>query len=187
MITSLKLPLLFAPERLTADLEKIEADDWVPHFNTAYYEGLWSGVSLRSVGGVAKQLYPDPTATTFADTPILARCPYFQEVLATFQCPLEAARLLRLSAGSSIREHRDFKLGYEDGVMRVHIPIITSPDVEFFLEGQKVSMQVGECWYLNVNLPHRVDNQSTIDRIHLVIDCIVDDWVHSLFATSEQH
>src|SRR5262245_42531206 len=100
MITSLKLPLTFAPERLTADLGKIAPDDWVPHFNTAYYEGLWSGVSLRSVGGVAKQLYPDPTATTFADTPILAGCPYFQEVLGAFRCPLEAARLLKLNAGS---------------------------------------------------------------------------------------
>ena len=184
MITSLKLPLLFAPERLTADLEKIEADDWVPHFNTAYYEGLWSGVSLRSVGGVAKQLYPDPTATTFADTPILARCPYFLAVLATFQCPLETARLLKLNAGSSIREHRDYKLDYEDGVIRVHIPIITSPDVEFFLEGKKVVMQVGECWYLNVNAPHRVDNHSTIDRVHLVIDCIVDDWVRTMFVSA---
>ena len=182
MIASLKLPLAFAPDRLAAELDLIEPDDWVPHFNTAYYEGLWSGVSLRAVGGVAKQLYPDPTATTFANTPILARCPYFQEVLATFQCPLEAARLLKLSAGSCIREHRDYRLGYEDGVIRVHIPIVTSPQVEFYMQGQKVVMQVGECWYLNVNVPHRVDNHSTIDRIHLVIDCIVDDWVRALFA-----
>src|SRR6185503_11799241 len=143
MTVSLKFPMAFEPDRLLADLEKIEPDEWIPHFNTAYYEGLWSGVALRSVGGVANQIYPDPTATTFADTPILARCPYFREVLATFQCPMEAARLLKLTAGSSIREHRDYKLGYEDGVLRLHIPIITSPDIAFFLEGKLVVMKPG--------------------------------------------
>jgi hypothetical protein len=182
MLTSLKLPLAFAPDRLVAALDAIAADDWVPHFNTSYYEGLWSGVALRSVGGVAKQLYPDPTATTFADTPILARCPYLQEVLASFECPLEAVRLLKLDAGSSIREHRDYKLGYEDGVVRFHIPVITNRDVAFFLEDQQVVMNPGECWYLNLNLRHRVDNHSTIDRIHLVIDGIVNDWVHAQLA-----
>src|SRR6187431_1551554 len=105
MLTSLKLPMAFAPNRLVAALDAISADDWEPHFNTAYYEGLWSGVALRSVGGVAKQLDPDPTAIVFADTPMLGCCPYLQEVLASFHCPLEAVRLLKLTAGSSIREH----------------------------------------------------------------------------------
>jgi hypothetical protein len=182
MLTSLKLPIAFAPDRLVTALDAIRSDDWVPHFNSSYYEGLWSGVALRSVGGVAKQLYPDPTATTFGDTPILTRCPYFQEVLASFQCPLESVRLLKLTAGSSIREHRDYKLGYEDGVLRLHIPVITSPDVAFFLEDQQIVMNPGECWYLNLNLRHRVENHSTIDRVHLVIDCIVNDWLHTFFA-----
>ena len=105
-----------------------------------------------------------------------------QEVLASFHCPLEAVRLLKLTAGSSIREHRDYKLGYEDGVLRFHIPVITSPDVAFFLEGRQIVMNPGECWYLNLNLPHHVDNHSTVDRIHLVIDAIVNDWVHDLLA-----
>ena len=62
----------FDPERLTADLGSIAADEWVAHFNKGIYEGDWSGVALRSVGGKAMQLYPDPTATErFADTETL--------------------------------------------------------------------------------------------------------------------
>jgi hypothetical protein len=182
MIASLKLPFRFDPDRLTADLGLIAAEEWVPHFNKSIYEGDWSGVALRSFGGKAIQLYPDPTATDrFADTELVTRCPYYLEVLATFQCLLTSVRLLRLRAGSSIAEHRDYKLGYEDGEVRLHVPVVTDQDVAFFLAGERVPLAVGECWYLNVNLPHRVENRSRIDRIHLVIDCVVNDWLAQFF------
>src|SRR5512132_159832 len=170
MLKSYKLPMSFDPNSLNADLASLKPDEWIPHFNTRYYEGDWSGISLRAVGGKAGQLYPDPTATDdFADTPMLARCPYFQEVLAAFHCPLTSARLLKLAARSSIREHKDYNLGFEDGEMRIHVPVVTNMDVEFFLAGERVVMQEGEAWYLDLNLPHRVENQSGIDRIHLVV------------------
>lgn len=182
MIATLKLPFAFDPAQLKADLAQIEPEAWVHHYNQSIYEGDWSGVALRSVGGKAMQLYPDPTATdAFADTALLMRCPYFQTVVTTFQCPLTAVRLLRLKAGSSIREHRDYRLGYEDGEVRLHVPVVTNPDVRFFLAGERVWMAEGECWYLNVNLPHRVENESQRDRIHLVIDCVVDDWLATFF------
>ena len=186
MVASLLLPVSFTPERLLEELDRIRPDEWVPHFNNRIYEGEWSGVALRSVGGKPDTLYPDPTATgAYADTEMLQRCPYYREVLATFQCPFTAVRLLRLKAGSNIREHRDYKLGYEDGEVRLHVPVVTSPDVTFFLDGQAVPMNVGECWYVNVNLPHRVDNRSRTDRIHLVMDCVVNDWLAAFF-TGEQ-
>ena len=90
-------------------------------------------------------------------------------------------RLLRLQAGSSIAEHRDYRLGYEDGEVRLHVPVVTDVGVAFFLAGVRVPMAAGECWYLNVNLPHRVENRSPIDRIHLVIDCVVNEWLAQIF------
>ena len=136
---------------------------------------------MRSRGG-KHQLYPDPTATGFADTPILDRCPYFRKVMATFRCPLTMVRLLRLAASSSIAEHTDYRLGYEDGEVRIHVPIVTDERVAFFVKGERVPMQPGEAWYLNVNLPHRVENHSAVDRIHLVLDCIVDPWLAAIFG-----
>ena len=181
MLKSYKLPLSFDSQRLKEDLARFQAEEWIPHFNTSYYEGDWSGISLRAVGGKAGQLYPDPAATDFADTPLLARCPYLQEVLAAFHCPLTSARLLKLAARSNIREHKDYNLGFEDGEMRIHIPVVTNLDVAFFLDGERVIMQEGEAWYLDLNLAHRVENQSATDRIHLVIDCFINDWVRELF------
>jgi hypothetical protein len=181
MVTSHQLPFRFNPGRLEEDLGRIRPEEWVPHFNTHEYEGEWHGVALRSVSGKPGTIYSDPTPeATFADTPVLARCPYFQAVLAQLQCPVRSVRLLRLGAESCIREHRDYKLGYEDGLIRIHVPITTNPDVDFVVNGNKLRMNAGESWYINFNLPHRVVNRGTTPRIHLVIDCLVDDWLRAL-------
>jgi len=58
---------------------------------------------------------------------------------------------------------------------------VTKAAVAFYLAGQRVPLMPGECWYVNVNLPHRVDNQSDLDRVHLVIDCVVNDWLAGFF------
>jgi Aspartyl/Asparaginyl beta-hydroxylase/Nif11 domain len=180
-MNSFKFPVSFDAERLKQDLNQIMPGEWSPHFNTGYYQGEWSGVALRSVGGTASQLYPDPAAQKpFADTPVLARCAYIRSVLAWFECAMESVRLLKLSAGSRIREHKDHKLSLEDGMIRIHVPIITDPRVEFFIDNDRLLMNEGECWYINFNLPHRVYNHSDIDRVHLVIDCVVNDWLRSM-------
>ena len=43
-------------------------------------------------------------------------------------------------------------------------------------------MQVGETWYVNVNLPHSVENLGATDRVHLVIDAVVNDWILAMLA-----
>jgi GNAT superfamily N-acetyltransferase len=178
---AVKLPLQFDAGRLQADLAGIVTTEFIPHFNTAYYQGDWSAVPLRSIGGRTDQIYPDPTAKdSFADTPLLARCDYIREVLARLRCPQQAVRFLRLKAGSEIKEHCDHELGFEDGEVRLHIPVITNREVEFVLNQVRVIMDEGECWYLNVNRPHRVANRGAADRVHLVVDCVVNDWLRDL-------
>ena len=44
-------------------------------------------------------------------------------------------------------------------------------------------MKTGECWYANFNLPHFVSNEGDDDRIHLVIDCLRNDWSDALFTS----
>ena len=112
----------------------------------------------------------------------LEESPYLQKVLHTFQCPLLAVRLLRLNAGAIIKEHCDLELNFEKGEIRLHVPIITHDDVEFYLDNERVHLKEGECWYLNFNLPHSIINNSNIDRIHLVIDATVNDWVKDIFS-----
>lgn len=183
MLNSLKLPFQFDKVRLSEDLARIKSTDWVWHFNSQEYEGDWSVAPLRSVEGKAKQIYPDPTAGTerFTDTPLMAACPYFLEVVESLRCPKQSVRLLRLGAGSRIREHRDYCLGFDDSELRIHIPVETNPDVEFCVSGERIVMREGEAWYIDFNLPHKIYNGGVTDRIHLVIDCEVNDWLRSVF------
>jgi len=181
----LRLPFTFEADKLRTDLALVRDDEWIPHQQKKHYDGLWSGAALRSIGGSRDNLVPEARdGQSFADTALLARCPYFRAVLAQFRCPLNAVRLLRLQAGSNIAEHVDGALDFEDGEVRIHIPIVTSDGVRFILDGARLVLAPGECWYTNVNLPHAVENTGTVDRIHLVLDCIVDDWLREIFRTT---
>jgi hypothetical protein len=181
MISTLRLPLACDLPRLQTDLATVAPAGWHPHFNTSYYDGDWSGIPLRGQPGIHVPLYSDPTGTDFADLPAMAECRYVPDRLAQLQCPLESVRFLKLATGATIREHRDFGLRFEEGAIRLHVPVHTHPDVSFELDGAAVPMAEGEVRYLNFDLPHRVTNGSPCDRVHLVIDARVNDWLTELF------
>ena len=185
---SRRLSLAFAlsVESMRMEAETLSADCWQNHFNADYHDGGWQGASLRAVGGDAARLYIDPESqTSIIDTPLLAGCPAIAAALKQFACPLRAVRLLRLLPGSVIREHRDYDLRFEDGAARLHIPLTTNPAVEFYVDQQRVIMAAGECWYLNLSLPHRVANRGDTARVHLVIDCEAGDWLRDLIAAGD--
>lgn len=181
MKTFLRFPLTFDAARLRDDASRFAPHEWTGHFNTAIYAGDWSGIALRAAKSSVTALYPDPMATDYADTENFARCSYVPEVLQAFQCETTSVRFLKLAAGAVINRHRDYKLGVEDGECRVHIPVVTNPQVEFILADERVDMKEGEMWYLNVNNYHSVRNDGPTDRIHLVIDCVVNEWLLSFF------
>lgn len=175
-----RLPLRFDMAAMAADALALDPQDWIAHFNTAYYEGDWSGAALRAVGGRSDTIYPDPAAREpWADTPLLARCPAIAAALSQLHCEMTSVRLLRLGPGARVKEHRDHALGYENGECRLHAPVVSGPEAEFVLAGTPVVMADGECWYVNVNHPHFVANGGSTPRIHLVVDIIVNDWFSS--------
>jgi hypothetical protein len=88
---------------------------------------------------------------------------------------------MRLTAGSVIKEHHDVDLSFEDGIVRLHIPVVTNDAVDFRLNGTRVVMQAGSCWYLRLADPHSVVNRGVEDRVHLVIDAETNDWVAGVF------
>lgn len=162
-------------------------DDWRPHYNVMDYEGSWDVLTLRSPGGQADSIFADPIGKgEFADTLYMDKLPAVKQLIAGLHCPLMSVRLLNLKAGAVIKEHRDIELSYEKGEARLHFPVITNNRVEFYVNDVQINMQPGECWYINANLPHRVANYGTEDRIHLVVDCVVNDWLKTIFDNSEK-
>jgi hypothetical protein len=162
------------------DLDHLASSDWVDHFVPQNYEGTWSVLPLRAPATAnhpIQTIYSDPSCDAFVDTPLLARCGYLQQVLAAFQCPLHAVRLMKLTPGSIIKPHDDHDLAAEQGRVRLHIPVTTNADVDFRLNGTSIVMREGECWYLRLSDPHSVANRGQTDRVHLVIDALVTPWL----------
>lgn len=179
--TALCLPFRFDGDRLDADLAKALDFQWKSHFNNADYNGDWKIIALRSDDGLTDSIGAKDVHT-YRNTPLMDLCPYFREITDGFCCEKQAVRLMQLAPGSHIKEHRDRGLGYADGVFRIHIPIRTHEEVLFYVNGHRVPMRRGECWYANFDLPHSVRNQGTEPRIHLVLDCLRNDWSDALFA-----
>jgi hypothetical protein len=170
----LKLPFAFDADALAVEALAFDESEWIKHFNRAYYEGDWSGVPLRSPHG-RLTLGPDPSGTApWLETPYLERCPEIGRVLAELACETMSVRLLRLGPGARILEHQDYNIGLDYGYVRLHVPVVTGPGVEFMLGGEPLHMLPGECWYVDVWNAHSVHNPGPNPRIHLVIDCIVN-------------
>jgi hypothetical protein len=91
---------------------------------------------------------------------------------------------MRLTVGSVIKEHNDFELSFEEGTVRIHVPVVTNPDVEFYLNRRRVVLEAGSSWYLRLSDPHSVVNRGAADRVHMVIDAEVNDWVRDVLATA---
>ncbi len=183
MIHYIKFDLSFDENQMKKELAALASVSWPLHYQPRDYEGEWSALALRSSNGRSENVIISPVENTpYHDTELLRGSPYFQQLLRNFNCPLEAVRLLKLTTGSIIKEHSDADLCFEKGAIRLHIPVQTNPDVEFILSGDPLTMQEGECWYANFNLPHALANRGKTDRIHLVIDALVNDWVKELFS-----
>src|SRR2546430_710000 len=180
----LRLPFRFDPALLARDLANLSSAAWVHHYVKQNYDGDWSIIALRAPAGEThplRMINSDPAARNFVDTPLLDASPYFREVLATFEAPLRTARLMRLTPGSVIKEHHDAALSFEDGTVRLHIPVVTNDAVDFRLNGVRVALEAGSCWYLRLSEPHSVANRGTEDRVHLVVDAFVNDWIGQVF------
>src|SRR5467141_3072998 len=130
----LRLPLSFDPGLLARDLDRLSNGTWIRHYVRQNYDGDWSVIPLRGPVGEThpvRMISADPTARSYVDTPLLEGCGYFRRVLDGFRCTLRAVRLMRLGPGSHIKEHTDYDLSFEDGTVRVHIPVTTNDEVAF--------------------------------------------------------
>lgn len=176
----LKLPFFFDVCRLNEDLAKIREAEWLGHFNTTAYENDWRCVPLRSLDGREDHILSLSDAH-YQDTPILGRCPYFQEVIDTFECEKTSVRLMALGPESRIKMHKDKGTSFEHGMARLHVPIVTAPEILFTIEDEDIHFAAGHAWYLNANCLHGVNNESNNPRIHLMLDCLVNPWLEKVF------
>jgi len=161
----IQLPVLFDAGRLAAEIEAFGEGAWKPH--PQGFAGN-SAVPLISAHGDPTN---DSTGGPMQPTPWLEKSPYLMQVLATIGATWGRSRLMRLSGHAEVVEHVDSNYYWRER-MRVHVPVVTQPTVQFHCGGEQVNMAAGECWIFDTWRLHRVLNDDTRSRIHLVADTV---------------
>lgn len=157
-----RLPLRFDVERLRAEVAALPQHAWAKHPNE-----IRGNTSLRLISVEGGE--NDDVNGAMRMTPHLIASPYMRQILAGFGVVWSRSRLLRLAPGANVPEHADINHHWFTRV-RLHIPIITRPEVRFYCGDQSVHMAAGEAWIFDNWRPHRVENPTEHERIHLVAD-----------------
>lgn len=160
----IRLPLSFDADRLAAEVRALPPEAWQAH--PTGYKGN-SATPLVSVGGEANDFFAGP----MGETRWLKTSPYLRQVLASFQVVLGRSRLMALAGGNEVPQHIDSNYHWFTRV-RIHVPIITFPEVTFYCHDQAIHMRAGEAWIFDNWKAHRVVNGSRELRVHLVADTV---------------
>jgi hypothetical protein len=172
-----KLPIRFDAEVLEAEIRALPKSAWVPH-PTGFVGN--EAVRLITPGGKAT----DDLAGEMGPTDELAACPYIAEVMASIGSVWGRSRLMGLGAGANVPPHIDSHY-YWRTHWRIHIPIITNPQVMFRCGGESVHMKAGECWVFDSFRGHSVHNGGSEQRVHLVLDTVGGGRLRELIEAGE--
>ncbi len=156
-------------EPLLEEVKQLTGDDWRISDRQTVFDIHQKTQSIKIV-------FEDMSHTLPEKTDFYSR---FENVLKPVLTQLEKAfgedgtfiRIIfaRLEAGARIDHHVD--KGYSLlNCNRVHVPLITTDDVEFYVGGETKNLAAGEIWEINNGTVHAVHNKSKHDRIHLIID-----------------
>lgn len=161
--------------------------------------GGWTSIPLHSVGGeigedasAANGKHASRDASIFAATSVATVCPTIMQLterVARVGEGLLKVRLMKLEPGAHIGEHRDFfgctSSGSDggSGIQRFHIPIITHPNVQFWVNREKYFLEPGKLYAVDVSQRHSVLNRSDDVRVHLVFDVASTDRVQQLITS----
>lgn len=156
-------PAFLDPLRLRAWVDALRASDWSP---TRPDRGEawepWREVRLFNAQGAAE---------------VVQRLDGLGEFLQAFPCKVRRAMFYGLAPGGEIPAHRDVNGARALGRLRLHVPAVTHPDVDFRIGGRSVSMRPGELWALDTSWRHSVHNRSHIERVHLVLNVELGPWL----------
>lgn len=159
-----RLPIRFDTAALAAEVAALPRSAWVPHPNK--FPGN-DAVRLISTGGKPTDAFDGAQAPTEN----LLACHYIMEMMAELGGVWGRSRLMGLAAGAEVPAHIDSHY-YWRTHLRIHIPVITNPGVEFTCGGETVHMEAGECWVFDSFRRHEVHNRGSQHRVHLVLDTV---------------
>ena len=176
---ALRLPVAFEAGPLQRDLDGIPEDWWGRHLGP-YHDGNWEAVALWAPGGSHSE--QRSRGGRFEATDALKQSPAFRAVLDAMPADRSRVRLMRLRPGGAIFRHSDPMEDIDPRLVRLHVPIVTNPNVEFLVNDRRVVMLPGEVWHVDVRFPHEVYNRGDSMRVHLVMDLLRSPDLEAMIA-----
>lgn len=161
----IRLPLRFDTARLASEVSQFGEDAWRPH--PQGYPGNTALPLIAAHGDPSN----DQTKGPMRATRYLDACPYIRQVLASFNSVIGRTRLMRIDGNGEATAHVDTNYYWLQRV-RIHVPIITDPAVEFICGRKSMFMPAGESWIFDTWRTHNVVNPNPTRRIHLVADSL---------------
>ena len=98
--------------------------------------------------------------------------PVMQQATASYgyaRAEYPRVMLARMAPGGVIKPHVDANPSAK-WPHKIHVPLLTNPDVTFFVEGTSYHFAEGEAVEVNNMGRHAVQNRGTTDRIHLIFE-----------------
>lgn len=161
----LQLPISFDAEALAAEIAALSESAWRPH--PQGFAGN-SAIPLVARDGDPAS---DAVSGPMRPTPQLLACPSLLQTMNAIGGVWGRSRLMRLSGNAEVQSHVDVDYYWREHI-RVHVPIVTQPEVRFECGSAALHMAAGECWLFDTWSRHRVLNSADRSRIHLVADTV---------------
>jgi len=174
-MNAIRFNFQFDAQKMAQELKNISSA-FEPIYSRSTQDGKLMGIHL-----ITSALDEEKTGA-YRATQELKQSPYLQSVLDTFKCNKFNFRVHNLISGGKITLHRDHGKSIKDRVIRIHVPVTTNEDIYFYVNGERIQMQNGECWLADISKEHEVENRSSTDRMQLMIDCDLNEWWEKVLA-----
>lgn len=160
----IKLPIRFCADTLAAEVRALPETAWEPH--PQRFPGNEAVPLVTPAGRISNDF-----AGPMGPTDYLLQSRYMMQAMAEIDAVWGRGRLMGLGVGAQVPPHVDANYYWRTHI-RLHIPAITNPSVDFHCGEQSVVMAPGECWIFDTFQPHQVVNRGPEQRIHLVFDTV---------------
>jgi hypothetical protein len=170
------------PDELIADfLRELEAAQipWKEAYSH-YQSGGWYVAPLANSTGTVDQLRLD--AGKPIPTPLYEQFPSIRKWLDASGLDICLVRLAKIDPNSWMHEHVD-DVGINENRLRLHIPLQIDPEAVLCFDGVHIFALPGFLWKLDhERVRHSAANFGKSPRIHLIVDCRVNEYLQSLVS-----
>ena len=113
---------------------------------------------------------------------IMKQLPETKALLNALGLDYFSVRIAATQPDAYLWEHADYLELDESQKLRLHIPLDTNSGARMSFSDKSVHLEKGYLWKLDPKLEHAIENKGNSERIHLILDCNMNDRLQQLLA-----